>query len=289
MTGPVDARGAQGVQAGEHGTQINVYVTEAAEVRWPVRVGVVPALADCYQGRVRESAELTGSTEATRVLSGLGGVGKSQLAAAHARRLSETGELDLVLWQPAAGRDTVLAGYAQAAREIGRAVPAEVERAAEWFLAWLQRTDRRWLVVLDDLADPVDLRGLWPDGPGGHSVVTTRRHDSGLAAGGRRLIEVGLYTAGEAREYLAAKLADPARLDEVDELAHDLEYLPLALAQAAAFILDRDDTCAGYRERLAERRRLAELFPPDALAPCSGCVPCLTRTVSRRSWSGPSR
>jgi tetratricopeptide repeat protein/NB-ARC domain-containing protein len=264
MTQPVDARGAQGVQAGEHGTQVNFYVTEAAEVGWPVRVGVVPALADCYQGRRRESAELAASTAATRVLSGLGGVGKSQLAAAHARELAD--QLHLLLWLPATGRDAVLAGYAQAARELGRAVPTEVERAAEWFLAWLQRTDRRWLIVLDDLADPADLRGVWPDGPSGHSVVTTRRHDSVLAAAGRALIEVGLYTAEEARDYLSAKLADPARLDEADELAQDLEYLPLALAQAAAFILDRDDTCAGYRERLAERRRLVELFPPDAPA-----------------------
>lgn len=86
MTRPVDARGARGVQAGEHATQINVYVNEEAEVAWPARVGVVPAPADCYQDRRRESVELAASTAATRVLSGLGGVGKSQLAAAHVRR-----------------------------------------------------------------------------------------------------------------------------------------------------------------------------------------------------------
>jgi hypothetical protein len=54
---------------------------------------------------------------------------------------------------------------------------------------------------------------------------------------------------------------------EADELATDLGHLPLALAQAAAFMLDRGDTCTRYRARLADRRRrLAELFPPDALA-----------------------
>lgn len=65
MTRPVDARGARGVQAGEHGTQINFCVSEVAEVAWPVRVGVVPALADCYRDRPRESAELVASTAAT--------------------------------------------------------------------------------------------------------------------------------------------------------------------------------------------------------------------------------
>jgi len=47
----VDARAAQGVQVGEHGTQVNVFVTpESTGVRWPVRIGAIPTLADCYQG-----------------------------------------------------------------------------------------------------------------------------------------------------------------------------------------------------------------------------------------------
>lgn len=263
---PVDARAAQGVQVGEHGTQVNVFVTpESTGVRWPLRVGAIPALADCYQGRRQEAAQLDGSA-ATQVLSGLGGVGKSQLAAAYTRRLVAAGRLDLVLWVTATGRDAVLAGYAQAAREIGRAVPAEVAVAAEWFLAWLQRTERRWLVVLDDLANPVDLQGLWPEGAHGRALVTTRRRGAVFTGRGRQQIDVGLFSPEEARGYLTAKLADPGRLREADELAEDLAYLPLALAQAAAFILDRDETCTGYRARLAERRALAELFPADALA-----------------------
>src|SRR6266508_1325711 len=51
-------------------------------------------------------------------------------------------------------------------------------------LAWLAATDRRWLVVLDDLADPKDLRGRWPNGPGGRVLVTTRRQDAVLQGGG---------------------------------------------------------------------------------------------------------
>jgi hypothetical protein len=123
--------------------------------------------------------------------------------------------------------------------------------------------------VLDDVADPADLRGLWPDGPNGQTVVTTRRQDAVLTDHDRRLINIGLYTPAEAVAYLEDKL-DRARGDvmtEAAELAADLGYLPLALAQAAAFIRDRDDTCAGYRRRLGDRRRrLSEILPEDALA-----------------------
>ncbi len=54
---------------------------------------------------------------------------------------------------------------------------------------------------------------------------------------------------------------------EAAELAADLGCLPLALAQAATFIRDRHETCAGYRRRLGDRRRrLPEVLPEDALA-----------------------
>nr|BFE75554.1 hypothetical protein GCM10020092_088550 [Actinoplanes digitatis] len=67
----------------------------------------------------------------------------------------------------------------------------------------------------------------------------------------------------EAARYLADKLHhDPRKLQEAAELAADLGHLPLALAQAAAYLLDRGLTCATYRTRLANhRKKLAELFP----------------------------
>jgi hypothetical protein len=127
------------------------------------------------------------------------------------------------------------------------------------------------LVVLDDLTDPADLQELWPAGPGGSTVVTTRRTDAALSGRRRRRIPVGLYSPEQAGSYLAEKLdADQRapRLAEVDELAADLGFLPLALAQAAAFMVDRGETCTGYRRRLTDRRRRLAEGPdhPDTLA-----------------------
>jgi tetratricopeptide (TPR) repeat protein len=205
----------------------------------------------------------------TQVLSGLGGVGKTQLAASYARGLWERGDAELLVWATAGTRTAVQAIYAQAATEIGQLSMQDAERAAEWFLGWLQATSRRWLVVVDDVTDPADLRGLWPNGRSGRTVVTTRRRDAVLTDRGRRLIDIGLYTAAEAVGYLQDKLAAAGTevMAEASELAADLGYLPLALAQAATFIRDRGDTCANYRRRLRNRRRrLAEVLPDDALA-----------------------
>ena len=242
-------------------------------VTWPVQVAVIPAVASCFQLR-EEARELAGvgtsvdNCAVTWVLSGLGGVGKTQLAAAYAHSRTD---VDLRIWITADSRGAILAGYAQAAAQLGRQVTSDVEQAAQGMLSWLQtNTMRSWLIVLDDLRDPADLAGLWPEGRHGSVLVTTRRRDAVLTDRGRRRVDLDSYTRDQARGYLAEKLqADSGhdRLREADELAVDLSLLPLALAQAATFMLDRGLSCAEYRSRLASRRRtLQQMLPADALA-----------------------
>lgn len=263
---------AQGVQIGDGNAQ-NVFFAGRPATRWPLRLGVVPPLADCRQTRSVDD-EVYGAAGATVVLcqvfSGLGGVGKTQLAAALAERVWLMNEVDLLLWVTASDRTAIVAAYAQAATEVLNTQYPDAGQAAARFMAWLAATDKRWLVVLDDLSNPNDLHQMWPPLSGqGRTVVTTRRRDAVLAASGRRLIQVGLFTPEESRTYLEAKLADHSQLlDEVDGLAADLGHLPLALAQAAVYMLDRAVSCKGYRSRLADRRRrLADLVPEAEALP----------------------
>ncbi|NUT49694.1 MAG: tetratricopeptide repeat protein [Saccharothrix sp.] len=245
-----------GAQVGDHNTQ-HVHLPPAPPVTWPARVGVLPPVADRYQRRAAEAHLADGSV----VLSGLGGVGKSQLAARHAHAVWRDGSVDLLVWLGAAARASVISGYADAAGRVLRDPGRTPEDAANAFLAWLGSTDRRWLIVLDDVREPADLRGLWPPrAPSGRVVVTTRRRDAALARDDRRVVEVGVFTGAESLAYLTAKL--PGH-DHLRELAEDLGHLPLALAQAAAFVADKPLlTVPDYRKRLADRRRtLAQVMP----------------------------
>ncbi|MFF1906253.1 NB-ARC domain-containing protein [Kitasatospora sp. NPDC058218] len=244
--------------------QVNV-TTE--EPRWPHQVGVVPAVADAFQSRGLVTA-ITGSRAV--VLSGMGGTGKTQLAAHHAHTQLRAGHVDLLVWATATSRPAVRQAYAQAAVQLGLSETGDAER----FLAWLNTTDRRWLVVLDDLQDPADLRGLWPPITGrGRTVATTRRRDPALRTADRGVIHVELFSPEESSAYLAARL-DLHGLTgpdvELAGLAADLGHLPLALAQAAAYLVDLADTgltVAAYRARLRERRPLAELGPDRGALP----------------------
>lgn len=77
------------------------------------------------------------------------------------------------------------------------------------------------------------------------------------------MVDLEVFTAAESEVYLRAVLADhPHLLDDTDMLASDLGFLPLALAQATAYMLDRGLSCAAYRRRWGDRRRrLTSLLP----------------------------
>lgn len=239
---------------------------DTGNTAWPRRFGVVPPLAHCHQRRAA-IAELTPDVR-TCVLSGLGGVGKTQIAAEHAHRRWANGELDLLIWITAESRAAIQSGYAAAAGLAGFR-SNDADQDARRLLAWLAETTIRWLVVLDDVANVADVRELWPPTTDtGQVVVTTRRRDAALGGHQRHLLDVDLFTPAESLAYLREKLADhPDLADGAAALADDLGHLPLALAQATAYLLDEGLTCADYRTRFADRQHaLAELLPePDAL------------------------
>ncbi|WRZ92636.1 tetratricopeptide repeat protein [Streptomyces sp. NBC_01007] len=205
-----------------------------------------------------------------QVLVGMGGVGKTQLAAHQARRAWAEGELDLLVWISANTRAAIISTYAQAASDVLGADPTNSEYATRAFLAWLEpklsSSRCRWLVVLDDVADPADLRGLWPPAsPEGRTLVTTRRRDAALIGGRHRSVPVALFTPDEAVTYLGTALTSHGRIEPLTALAalsDDLGCLPLALSQAVAYLIDADLDCSTYRSLLSDRAQtLTELLP----------------------------
>ncbi len=247
---------------------------QAQRLTWPIRSGVVPPLADCYNPRAETGPALTGTLQPGDTVAlcdsakpytqsgasagtGTGGTGKTQIAAGFAHTLWEARAVDLVVWISATSREGVVTGYAVALADVGGAEPGEeCETAAQQFLAWLEGTDRPWLLVLDDLTDPADLEGLWPQGQTGRVLVTTRKTEAVLGGKNMRIAQVGVFTRREALNYLTARLSeDPDQRIGALDVAEDLGYLPVALAHAAATIADRRLDCRQYRIRFADRKQ----------------------------------
>jgi tetratricopeptide (TPR) repeat protein len=276
MVGPVTVSRTGNVTAGVNsiansGVLIqHVHPPGRQKADGPVRVGAPPMLADRYQprpaltDRFDQTVSATGTVVLTQVLAGTGGVGKTQLAAHYAATRWPDPGLRLAMWVSARSRDAIVSAYAQAAVELLGADPTTPAQAADRLLAWLASRSQQWLIVLDDLQRPDDLHHLWPPAAEqGRTVVTTRRRDPSLVRADRPLIDVGVFTSDEAHTYLTAKLTDyPHLADGLDGLAADLGYLPLALAQAVAYLANRDFTCQDYRARFADQSRtLRQVLP----------------------------
>jgi hypothetical protein len=210
-----------------------------------------------------------------QVLSGGGGVGKTQLAAAYAHQALVDG-VDLVVWVDASDIEQVLARYAHAAHAVEAASDRLLGKSAEsdagLFLQWLATTRRSWLIVLDDLTDPEAMQAWWPPSSAfgcGRVVATTRRHDAVLSGGGRAVVDIDTYSAEEAEAYLQERLSSAHANHLLDAqaamLAETLGFLPLALSHAAAFMVNEDVPCAEYLRRFNDSAaRLDDLLPREA-------------------------
>src|SRR5512142_2765665 len=237
--------------------------------------GTVPPLADAYFPRELslastlrqgETAVLVHGEETELTLAAQGGTGKTQLAVEFAHAMWNSRAVEVLVWVNAASRDSVVTSFAQAANMVDAGHPDEgAEEAAARFVSWLERTRRPWALVLDDLAELSALEGLWPTGPTGRVLVTTRLPSHAFdepAFAAFRVIGVNGLNRREALDYLTSRLSDhPDQRIEALDLGEDLEGLPLGLAQATAVMKVRRQGCREYRALLAERRRHMPAVP----------------------------
>ena len=233
-----------------------------------IRSGEVPPLADSFSTRPETVPGLADALVPGRliILTGPearrhqydwpGGTGKTQLAVYLAESLWRARQVDLLVWVPATSRAAVLASYAQAFADRAETARAGVaETAAARLVGGLATTGRRWLVVLDVLTAPADLEGLWPQGPAGRVLVTTRNPAVLRAAPSPLVLPVGTFSSHEALTYLMARLSsDPDQRIGAVDLLEDLGREPLALAQASATIANSGLTCRDYRDLFARRK-----------------------------------
>jgi len=220
---------------------------ERAAGAGPVVVGDVPQQPPGFVPRTELLAELDAAGPGVSVVSavtGMRGVGKTQLAATYARAKLTAG-WDLVAWVNAEDPAALAGGLAAVAAAAGLAGQGggDPGRAVRH---WLEAGGDRCLLVFDNAADADLLRPYLPVAGAARVVVTSNRQsvaELGTPVG------VEVFTPAESAAFLAARtgLADP---NGAGELAEELGCLPLALAQAAAVIRGQHLAYGTYLGRL---------------------------------------
>jgi tetratricopeptide (TPR) repeat protein len=193
-----------------------------------------------FVGRERELERLaqaldSGGTVVVQAVHGLGGVGKSSLVARYVELYAR--HYTQVVWITATDAVSLAAGLADFAVALEPHLAGVMASAGlqERAVGWLCEHEG-WLVVLDNVTEPGDVRKLVARAARGRFVITSRRSVGwhGIA----RPMGLDVLAAEEARDLVADMLGpDLARLSAgVDELCEYLGFLPLAVEQAAAFM-----------------------------------------------------
>jgi hypothetical protein len=216
----------------------------------PVRLAPRPAflagrdelLADLH-ARLSTSAGLR-----TAVLCGLGGSGKTSIAIEYAQR-----HLDsfAVAWQLPAEEPTALAaGFADLAAQLGARSTPDAGSSVTQVHAMLADHPGEWLLIFDNAPGLAQVQDALPPAGNGRVLITSQ--DPHWPAG--QAVEVPVLASDVAAAFLQERTGNAER-DAARELAAELGGLPLALEQAAAYMLTAGRSISGYLALFRQRRR----------------------------------
>ncbi|KAF2234152.1 hypothetical protein EV356DRAFT_485845 [Viridothelium virens] len=217
-------------------------------------------------------------------LVGLGGVGKSQLAIEYAHHVRKQSPETWVFWVYAATTARIEGSYKNIADMID--LPGRQQTSASLMRLvcnWLTReANGKWLVIVDNVDDEVmidpqngehgessSFASFLPQSSNGAMPITSRNMDVARKLVGyhKDIIIVPEMDQQEANELLQKKLS--GQLGELGpQLLNALDYTPLAITQAAAYINDlhsRDLVLEYLKEirTIRERNPLLENISPD--------------------------
>ncbi len=194
----------------------------------------------------------------TSAITGLGGVGKTQLALQYA--YTHLNDYQVIWWVRSEEPATLAADYATLASRLD--LPEKDARdqrvTVEAVRCWLEQNGG-WLLVFDNAQEPEDLGEYLPTIGKGHVIITSRNQNWGGTA---KPLPVDVFSRDESIDFLQSR----TRLkDGADSLAEALGDLPLALEQAGAYIQETGISLSPYLKLFQERQKeLLGRGKPDA-------------------------
>lgn len=190
--------------------------------------------------KLRDALTSDHSAALTQAIHGLGGVGKTQLALEYAYRYAN--EYDAVWWLRAEKSETLSADYAALAKPLNLLEKyGDKDEGIRAVKQWLDH-NIGWLLIFDNAQSLFQIYGYLPQSNMGHVLVTSRNPDwEGIASS----FKVVVFDFNESMKYLCMRTGQND-WNTAKALAEELGHLPLALAQAASYIISVESSLADY-------------------------------------------
>ncbi|KAL8699698.1 MAG: hypothetical protein Q9201_005860 [Fulgogasparrea decipioides] len=183
-------------------------------------------------------------------LVGLGGVGKTQMALELAYTVKEHWLEYSIFWAPAISAESFEQAYRDIATRCSIALDSKKEDPKESVRQYLDSDlAGKWLLIVDNADDEEILYGgssnsgsitdYLPQSENGLTLFTTRHREIAVSLARNEIVEVEEMDQEEAETFLKKSLTQKEMLHDqknTTELLNELAFLPLAIAQAAAYL-----------------------------------------------------
>jgi tetratricopeptide (TPR) repeat protein len=196
-----------------------------------------------------------------QAITGMGGVGKTQLAVEYIYRHKV--DYRIIWWVRSEEPTTMAADYASLAVDLNLPEKDSKDQTeiAKAVKRWLEHNPG-WLLIFDNAQDPGEIRNYLPQGGAGHVIITSRNPLWGTVA---KLLPARVFERAESIEFLCKRTGLEDK-KAADALADELGDLPLGLEQAGAYIETTGIALTAYQELFQSRRKelwMDESHPPN--------------------------
>ena len=181
---------------------------------------------------------------------GLGGVGKTQVALEFAYTVRARWPGYSIFWVPAVSAESFEQSYRDIATECSIVLDPSEKDSKKVVQRYLSSASAgRWLLIVDNCDDEKVLFGIpgeqegvtdyLPRSENGLTLFTTRHREQAVSLAGSEIVEIQELDQTEAKTFLTKSLAQKDLLSDhmgTIALLQELAFLPLAIAQAAAYL-----------------------------------------------------
>ena len=224
----------------------------AAVPVWHVPHRLVPH----FTGRKKElnalHRQLTSKKQAAltphQAIHGLGGSGKTQIALKYMS--DHANDYDVIWWFHAEDPTVLASEYQLLAKRLGVPTTADPDQSAVDVVHRHLQDRSDWLLIFDNATEPQQLKRFLPPSGRGHVIITSRNPNWGGVADD---LEIGVLPRSESIRFLCNRTGDKDR-SEAGRLANQLGDLPLALEQAAAYMVENGISYDGFLKRLQQHQ-----------------------------------